>query len=198
MTTILKGDNAAEFELSFTRENLPDVQDGFGDSAWATATFRVATDDDSWEESVPCMNLFEFTNLADWLEAVGASADGAPEISECELLEPELRFTLVQQEAETVTIRIHFHIENRPEEFQVDAPTDAPFVDVKLPRIVLIAAGGTLRDDLQRMSSTGKDDLVGDVADGILGEPDEDLNLVDSIQPDPPGAGEGEDNAGDR
>src|SRR4029079_7163368 len=96
-----------------------------------TCTFRVATSDDSWEETAPCLNIFEFQNLAEWLTAV---ADGGGDEAEMELLEPELRFAVVKDQGDKLTLRIGFHLDGRPEEFGVDAPTDAKRVDLKVTR----------------------------------------------------------------
>lgn len=222
MSMLLKAANGNEFELSFTRDALPDPQDGFGDATWATVVWRAATADADWEETSPCMNLYEFGNLADWLEAAAGGVEsvapapssddfdangsrsgresiaGAPEVSEVELLEPELRFTATQFTPDAVTVRIYFHLADRPEEFSVDAGTDeAEFMDMHVPRENLIAAAATLRRMLAEFEAgRSKDDLTGDDEPGQMGAPEPDLNLVDSIERDPPGAGSGEDNAG--
>jgi hypothetical protein len=213
MAMLLKGLNGNEFELAFTRDSLPDSQDGFGDSRWATVTFRAATADDSWEEQSPAINLFEFAHLAEWLEAAGAQAPDPEregrgdqgdidegEVSELELLEPELRFSLTRQDERTVTLRIGFHLQGRPEEFEVDADTDeAEYIDLRLPRESLLSAARTLRDALQAVErGSGKDDVRGTRDPGAMGESDEALTLIDRIHSQPPGAGTGEDNAGNR
>ena len=204
MSMLLKGSNGNEFELAFTHDALPDAQDGFGDSKWSTVTFRAATADDSWEEDSPAINLFEFANLAEWLEAVGrgdtAEAGDSPEVSALELLGPELSFSLSGNDKRSVTLRIGFHLRDRPEEFEVDAETDeAEYIDIHLPRVDLLAAAQALRADLKAVDSgTNKDDLQGEDDSGAMGVPDEDLALIDRISAKPPGAGRGEDNAGNR
>src|SRR5258708_1561134 len=123
---MLKGKNGNELELAFLKESYADVQDGSGDSGWLTVIFRAATADETWEESSPCLNIFEFQTLAEWLEAVGQGAEreGEPETGEVELLEPELKFSVTNQDKDNVTIRVGFHLTDRPEVFNVDAPTD--------------------------------------------------------------------------
>jgi hypothetical protein len=197
MSMLLKGHNGNEFELAFSRDSLPDPQDGFGDGRWTTAMFRAATAEESWEETAPAINLYEFTNLAEWLEAVGR---GSPEVSEIELLEPELKFTVSQQGDRSVTLRIAFHLQQRPEVFNVDAMTDeAEYIDVQVSRENVLAAGRELRALLVELDrDTGKDDLRGEHDSGAMGLPDEGLNYIDRIEPTPPGAGRGEDNAGNR
>src|SRR6185295_7454148 len=106
---MLKGRNGNEVEIAFSRDSLPDPQDGFGDSECFTAVVRGATADDSWEESSPCLGSTEFRNLADWLEAVGSGSEG--ESSEVELLEPELKFSVMQENPSGVGIRVNFHLQ---------------------------------------------------------------------------------------
>ncbi|MDX2149080.1 MAG: hypothetical protein SFZ23_16335 [Planctomycetota bacterium] len=201
---LLKGKNGNEIELSFVRDALPESQDGYGDDAWCTVIVRAATQDDEWEESSPCINFFEFTNLAEWLEALGNAQDatGSPEENEIELLEPELKFSVSQNRADAVGIRVSFHLEDRPEEFAVDSATDAAFVDVYVERQNLLSAAGALRaalDDLRRTAAgDNKDDIRGEDTPGIMGLPSEDLNVIDRESRTPPGAGRGEDNAGER
>ncbi|CAG0977751.1 hypothetical protein PHYC_01596 [Phycisphaerales bacterium] len=201
MSMVLKGANGNEFELGFTRDSLPDIQDGFGDSAWATVNFRAASGDESWEEASPCMNLFQFISLAEWLEAIADGERAQPEIGELELLEPELKFSLADQSADEVTIRVGFHLESRPEELNVDGPTDeADYLDIHLPRDSIHAAAGVLRADIEKLgANTLKDDIFASQDEGVLGEPDADLNILDRLEEPPPlGSGEGEDNAGER
>lgn len=200
MSLLLKAKNGNELELAFVRESLADIQDGDGDEQWTTVTIRAATSDDSWEESSPCINLYEFRNLAEWFEALGSGdASGGPEEAEIDLLEPELRFTVAEQTRDGVGVRVYFHIADRPEEFNVDAPTDADYVDLFLDRRALLSAAATLRSMLTDVQpAPPKDDLLGRRDSGILGRPDENLGIVDRIEPKPPGAGRGVDNAGNR
>jgi hypothetical protein len=198
MSMLLKGTNGSEFELDLTREERPDPQDGFGDGNWATVNFRAATADDSWEETAPAMNLFEFSELAQWLQTLGDSESG--EVSELELLQPELKFSVAQQGPRDITLRIGFHLDGRPDEFEVDSPTDdAQYLDLHLSRASLRAAATGLRQSLDEVQrGTGKDDLRGDDGVGGLGVPEEDLGMIDRVSRHPPGAGTGEDNAGNR
>lgn len=186
MPMFIKGEDDREFELALIADPLADVQDGFGDAAAVTVTFRVATPDESWEETAPCLSPFEFQNLVEWLNAV---ADGGGNEAELELLQPELRFAVVKEGAERVTLRIGFHLADRPEEFEVDAPTDVKRVDLRVTKDRLRTAAEQLKHDLETLQGDDKDDL-----DGA-----EDLGMIDRIEPDPPlGAGEGVDNAGER
>lgn len=200
MSVLLRGGNGNEFELGFIRDSYPDVQDGTGDSSYVTCTFRVATEDESWEETSPCLNMFEFKNLAEWLEAAGAEPGGAPELSEVELLGPELKFSVTEHGPKALTIRVSFHLEGRPEELQVDAPTeDLEYVDIHIDRPNVLAAARVLRDSLEDLDRDNlKDDLEGAEDPGQMGLPEDSLNMVDEITDRPPGAGAGEDNAGDR
>src|SRR5688572_30657107 len=108
MAMLLKSDDGSEFELGLIEDRLPEVQDGVGDSNYITLSFRVATADETWEETAPCLNVYEISNLADWLQAVGSTE---PDVSEVELLEPELRFSVVRNGGSRVTIRVGFHLE---------------------------------------------------------------------------------------
>ena len=196
MAVLLKGKNGNEFEMGFVRDSYAEVQDGTGDSGWMTVNFRAATQDDSWEESAPCLSVFEFATLAEWLEAV---ARREPEVSEVELLEPELKFSVSQETDDEVTLRVGFHIEGRPAELNVDADTDAEYVDLCVTRENVLAAAAALRMTLEKLGLNSlKDDLRGVEDTGAMGSEDQDLNLVDDIVDEPPGAGDGEDNAGER
>ncbi|MFO0861357.1 MAG: hypothetical protein U0570_12445 [Phycisphaerales bacterium] len=199
MSMLLKGRNGNEFELSFVRDSLPETQDGFGDARWTTVLFRAANQEDSWEESAPCVNLFEFQNLAEWLAAVAGGSEAPGDVESIELLEPELAFSLSGQTDKDVTIRIGFHLAERPEEFNVDAETEeAEFIDLHVSRHNVGLAAATLRDELLGLENEPKDDLTGQANQGVLGEPDPGMNIVDRIRETPPGAGTGEDNAGDQ
>jgi hypothetical protein len=195
MSVLLKGQNGNEVELGFIRDSYAEVQDGTGDSGWTTLSLRAATQDEAWEETSPCLNMFEFSTLAEWLEAV---ATGEPEFSEVELLGPELKFSLSQQGNEDVTIRVGFHLDDRPEEMNVDADTDeAEYVDLHMSRESVKGAAASLRATLEKLGlGSLKDDLTGTQDAGLMGEADDDLNIVDNIVDEPPGAGYGEDNAG--
>jgi hypothetical protein len=202
MSLLLQGTNGAEFELGFLRDSSPDSQDGSGDSTWTTASVRVATNNAEWEETSPCLNIFEFTTLADWLDAVGAEPgkNHEAEPGVVELLEPGLRFSVSGQTDGAVAIHIDFQIENRPQEFQVDADADTiDPIDLFVTRPQIRAAATTLRKAIREVQHANeKDDIIGERDGGATGEADPDMNIVDSIEPRPPGAGEGEDNAGER
>lgn len=196
MPLLLKSEDGPEFELALIEDRVDDPQDGFGDAGWLTLSFRVATEDEAWEETAPCMNTFEVKNLAEWMEGV---LGRRPDIGSIELLEPELSFEVVDENAEEVTLRVGFHLEDRPEEFRLDAPTDeADHLDLRLQREVLRAALNEFAGDIERLDLSGKDDLQGEEDLGMVRPPDEDLELLDRLDETPPGAGAGEDNAGNR
>jgi hypothetical protein len=208
MAMLLKGKNGNEFELGVIRETYPEVQDT-GGSRWATVTFRAATADQEWEETSPVVNLFELKNLAEWLETIAQAdaSEGEPgkhagegETGTLDLLQPELTFAVTGGSGDAVTIRIGFHLDDRDEVFNVDAETDeADYVDVHVDRRSIAAAAEALRESLQDLPMQGneKDAIFGDEESGELGGPDETLNIVDETKDYPPGAGEGEDNAGE-
>lgn len=200
MSVILKGRNGNELELAFVKDSMPELQDGAGDNTWFTVIWRAATADDAWEESSPCINTYEFRTLAEWLEIVGRgdSGDvGGAELSEVELLAPELKFSVSQQDNEGIGIRVGFHLEDRPEMFNVDAETDeAEYIDLYMSRASILAASRELRALVRELEGNAKDDLTGNARAGMMGVPDDDLNLVDRIMNTPPGAGFGVDNAG--
>jgi hypothetical protein len=175
MSMLLKGDNENEFELALVQDRFAEQQDGFGDSRFVTVSFRVATSQETWEETAPVMNLFQLENLVEWLRAV---AHGSPEVSEVELLEPGLRFMVLRNSANGVTLRVGFHLEDRPEELVIDAPTDeARHVDIRVSREQVGAAAAELGRDLRAalkapQTQSPEEDL------GIFGAPDSDLNLL--------------------
>lgn len=170
---VFRGENGNEFELSLLRESFPDVQDGTGDATWATVLFRAATAEDSWEESSPCLNLFEFHGLADWLDSLAEDESGDLEASEIELLSPELRFSVSGLTPRNIVLRVNFRLRGRPEEYEVDAPTEEiDHLDLPVGRAQIKAAARELRARLRDLSEQNlKDDLTGDREPG-LGIPD--------------------------
>lgn len=199
MSVLLKGRNGNELELAFVRETLPDVQDGMGDSDWFTLVRRTAKGDETWEESSPCLSAYQFQTLAEWLEAAGGAEGAEGSVSELELLEPELKFTLVQQDGPNLSIRVGFHLTDRPEEFEVDDPSeDTDYVDLYMDKESLRTAAATLRTELVEFLGQAKDETQGENEPSGDGKPDPDLNIVDRVEKYPPGAGRGEDNAGNR
>lgn len=196
MPMLLKSEDGPEFELAIIEDRFDDPQDGFGDAGWLTLAFRVATEDETWEETAPCMNTFEIKHLAEWMEGV---LGRQPDLGSIELLEPELSFEVVEEKPEEVTLRVGFHLADRPREFEVDAPTDeADHVDLRVQREVLRAAVNELESDIELLELSGKDDLTGAEEPGMVRPPDDDLDMIDQIEDTPPGAGAGEDNAGNR
>lgn len=171
MSMILTGRNGNEFELGFVGDSLSDPQDGFGDANIVTINFRVASQSAAWEEDAPALNLYEFSNLAEWLAAIGRvdSASAAP--SDIELLQPELRFSVTDQSDDEVTIRVAFQLADRPEEFNVDSPTeDADFLDIHLSREKVLQASEALGRMLKQVNAANlKDDLSGDAQYGPAG-----------------------------
>jgi hypothetical protein len=176
MSMLLRGANEAEFELALIEDRFPDLQDAHDDSAWVTLAIRVGTPEETWEETAPCMNVFEVHTLAQWLEAV---ASGRPEVGEVDLLEPELNFSLAREGQHEVTVRVRFHLEGRPDKLALDAPTDRDYVDIRIDRAQLRAAAAELRRDLESVTArAGGGAPAGEEESGMLGGPEEDLGLV--------------------
>jgi len=179
MAMLLTGENGTEFELGLIEESLDDdLQDGEGDDKTLTLSFRVATPDDSWEETAPCLNTFEVNNLVEWLEGI---AGVRPDMPELELLEPELRFSVVGDRGDQVTLRIDFHIKDRPEKYEVDADTDADHVDIKIARPQVRAAVEELKRDLEELRLSPRSNVV----DSELGEvaaPSEEVEDVEAAE----------------
>jgi len=195
MAMLLAGENGTEFELGLIPDRLDDIQDSYGDDTAITVTFRVATPEEEWEETAPVLNAFEIKNLAEWLEGIVGLR---PEIGELELLEPELKFSVVGDNGDRVTIRIDFHLEERPAELNVDSDTDMDHVELEMERSQVRIALQQLRDDLKDLNLPLKDDLMGDADMGQVRRGDDDLNMIDQVTPEPEGMGDGEDNAGER
>ena len=172
---LLRGTNEAEFELALIEDRFPEVQDAHDDSAWVTLSIRVGTPEETWEETAPCLNIFELQTLAEWLEAVAAHG---PEVGEVDLLEPELNFSLSREGSSEVTVRVRFHLEGRPDELALDAPTDRDYVDIRIDRAQLRSAAAELRRDLETVAArAGRAPAVRDDESGMLGGPEEDLGL---------------------
>ena len=197
MVMLLQGRDGSEFELGLIEDRLPEIQDGFGDAGMVTLSFRVATPDESWEETSPCLNTFEIENLAEWLESVARPVDALDttgDAAELDLLEPELNFTIVRDLGSEVVLRVGFHLEDRPEEFQVDTQTDeAQHVDLRVSRKHLRIAAAQLREDIESLgrphaggmsTSVGgeraplKDDILGEAELGEVRPPEDDLGLA--------------------
>jgi hypothetical protein len=196
MSVLLKGRDGNELELAFVREALPDVQDGQGDSAWFTVVVRAESPEDSWEASSPCLSSFEFRNLADWLEVAARGREG--EVGEVDLLEPGLNFSMTRQDEAEVGIRVTFDLPARPEEIEVGDSPDRTTLDLYLERDALLGAAAGLNLALDELDQDPRDDIFGEGDLGVGGAASLDLNLLDSVEPEPPGAGEGEDSAGNR
>jgi hypothetical protein len=194
MVMLLRGEDGNEFELGLIEDRLAEIQDGYGDASMLTLSFRVATPDESWEETAPCLNTYEVRNLAEWLDAVGQGSAQPGELAELDLLEPELNFAVIKDTGEEVTVRVGFHLDDRPEVYEVDSPTnEASHVDLRLPRDHLRIAAAQLREeieDLEHPGSTGltetipsqtpgllKDDLFGDADLGQVRPAEDDLGL---------------------
>jgi hypothetical protein len=195
MAMLLAGENGTEFELGLIPDRLDDIQDSYGDDTSITVTFRVTTPEEEWEETAPVLNYFEIKNLAEWLEGIVGLR---PEIGELELLEPELKFSVLKDNGSKVTIRIDFHLEERPTEFNVDSDTDADHVDIRIERSQVRVALQQLREDLKDLNLPLKDDLTAEADMGQVRRADDDLNMIDQVTPEPEGMGDGEDNAGER
>jgi hypothetical protein len=176
MTMLLKGRNDTEFELSFIEDRFPDLQDDAGDSAWVTLLFRAAVHDEAWEETAPCLNVFELQSLVEWLEAVAGSRH---EVSEIDLPEPNLSFSIAHEFNGEVTIRVGFRLEGRSEQPSFDTQADRDHVDIRLPRSQLRVAAAELRRDLEttfaHVSASPFDD---DEDSGMLGSPEANLGLM--------------------
>jgi hypothetical protein len=145
---LLAGENGTEFELGLIEDRLDEIQDGEGDDTALTISFRVATPQEEWEETAPSINAYELKNLVEWLEGV---VGRRPDVPELELLEPELKFSVVGDRGDQVTLRINFHLEARPEEYRIDAPTDVDHVDIKIAREQVRAAAQELKRDLEEL-----------------------------------------------
>jgi hypothetical protein len=196
MPMLLKSEDGKEFELAIIADRLPEAQDGSGDDEIPTVSFRVATEEQEWEETSPHLGSQELHGLLEWLESVGA---GEPSDAEVDVLGSELNFQVVKDQGEHVHLRIRFHLEDRPEEFAVDADTsEARHVDLKLRREAVRMAAASLREDLEGFDGAAKDDLEGEEDPGMIAAPDADLAMIDGESEEPPGAGDGEDNAGRR
>jgi hypothetical protein len=170
---LLKSEDGKEFELALIADRLPDPQDGFGDSTDATISVRVATNEEEWEETAPCLNLYEIHTLADWLDAVaGGGSGGGGGDGEVDILESDLNFKVVKDHGDWVVIRVRFKLEDRPQEYSVDAETtEASHVDLKLRRSLLRGAVVQLRSDLRDFELPAKDDLSGD--EEVMAESDD-------------------------
>lgn len=196
MPMLLKSLDGKEFELAVIQDRLPESHDGYGDDETPTVSFRVATDDVEWEETAPHLGMHELRNLQAWLESV---VEGSPSEAEIDILENELNFKVLKDHGKEVHIRVAFHLEDRPEEFAIDAGTpEARHVDLKLPREVLASAVAQLKTDIEAAAATMKDDIDGSEDLGNVRPGDGDGGFIDRVDDEPAGAGTGEDNAGER
>lgn len=157
MSMLLKSRDGKEFELALIADRLPEMQDGLGDDEIATVSFRVATEQEEWEETAPVLEVRGLKTLAMWL---GSVATGEPSMAEVELLEPELTFKVLKENDREVQLRVSFHIDDRPEEFVLDADTtEARHIDLKLRRDSIRVAAEQLQSDIEALASSLKDDL---------------------------------------
>jgi len=146
----LIGSDDTSFELALAEREFDDGQARSDPHRTIDLSFAVATEEGSWEETATCMNSYELHTLAEWLEAV---ARAEPEVEAVEILEANLSFTLSHQSEDEVTLRIGFHLEDRPAWSVIDAPTDeAGFISLRVPREQIALAARELRDDLDSPS----------------------------------------------
>jgi hypothetical protein len=209
MSMLLKSEDGNEFELALIEDRFPEQQDDFDDSTYTTISYRVSTPDEAWEETAPCMNLFELKNLEEWLDAL---ARGTPEVAEVQILEPELTFSVVGDAGNEVTVRVAFRMEDEgpaedrslsydpnasgvgkpaarrvgPDELTslgADTP-EAPWVDIRTSRDKIAAAVAELHEDLAH-ATTGhpRTERAAERDSGIAGLPDEGLNILDEDSP---------------
>ena len=152
MPMVLTGDDGVEFELALIHDRLGNLDDDDNeDAGYPILSFRVGTEDDSWEETAPSINLFELHTLAEWLEAVAADR---PDVERVELLEINLSFDVEDRDEEAVVLVVGFHLENRPDWAIIDAPTDeAGFIRLRVTRESLGEAALELREDLADTSA---------------------------------------------
>src|SRR2546423_1389768 len=107
MPMLLRGRNESEFEFALIEDRFPDLQDDAGDSGWVTLAVRAANHNDQWEQTSPCVNLYEVQNLAEWLEAV---AESRPDVGEIDLLEPGLNLSIARGANGAGAVRVAVHL----------------------------------------------------------------------------------------
>jgi hypothetical protein len=186
MSMLLRDDATGnEFELSLAAERLPDVQDGDRDAVALTIEVRVAMDRAEWQETAPCLSAFELHHLADWLDAVGQGPSGAPEEPELDLLEPELRFSVLDDAGDQVTLRIGLRLDDRPDALAVNTPADdAQWVKITLPRARVRAAAAALRQQLDDLGVPADEDAEWTAPEPLPGPvrtPEEDRTLIERL-----------------
>lgn len=180
MVMLLNGANGAEFELALIQDRFPDLQDGGEDSAFLTLSFRVGTQDESWEETAPCMNLYEVQTLQEWLDAVG---EGRGEVAEVELIEPGLRFSVVGSGKDSVTMRVDFRLDDQPEELSLGANGEVvDHITLRLTRDQVRAGAAELRQDLEAIIGLRPGAQADGERLGVFGVPDE--ALLETVEDD--------------
>jgi hypothetical protein len=188
MSMLLRDDiTGTEFELSLSEDRLADPQDGHHDGGVLTIGIRVATQRAEWEETAPCLSAFELHHLADWLDAVGQGPSGGPENTELDLLEPELRFAVLRDDGDRVTLRIALRLDDRPDSMGVNTPADdAEWVDVALSRSRVRAAAAALRQELEDLGIPEAEAEVstGEPLPGRVRTPEEDQAAVERLDED--------------
>jgi hypothetical protein len=176
MSMLLRGANEAEFELALIEDRFPELQDAADDSAYLTLSIRVGAPEETWEETAPCVNIYELQTLVEWLEAVAMQL---PEVGEVDLLEPELNFSLARENAGDVILRVRFHLEGQPDELALGAPANRDYIDLRIKRSQVRCAAAELRNDLETVvSHTRRGPAAREEESGMLGGPEEDLGIA--------------------
>ncbi len=133
----------SRFELRIARYQFPDDATSDYDSNWLLIDGAIQHPLGRWRFRDPSLLTYEVARLADWLEKVAAGAEPAPS---CEFIEPNMCFTVADQDAGRM-LRVSFALEALPPwaEFGEDLFVEFPLVDLDLPSAV-----ESLRGQLQQ------------------------------------------------
>lgn len=143
----LKSSSGQAFELTIVRYQYPNCGTEYYDANWLVIKGRVQHSRGSWVFIDPCLLTDEVAELCQWLLDV---ASGATVNSECEFIEPNLRFAHVANSTGDL-LRIYFELEARPDWAYTGTVDDDDLCWVEFPllNLDLRVAAVALREQLE-------------------------------------------------
>src|SRR5437899_8639941 len=137
-----------EFSLNLLGYQFPDNLNNKYDANWLVISIAVTAPKGSWTARGPYLLQWEAERLATWLEGM---TKGAPFGARIGFIEPNLKFELVDQSVERMTLRIWFNAEFHPpwsEHYGASRLVDeGDFVDFQLSPKDLMMAARSMRSD---------------------------------------------------
>jgi hypothetical protein len=138
------------FTLQIVGYQFQDPRPDEYDANWLRIQIAAANARGRWTAVDPSLLTWEVIALADWLECLAA---GITCSDDQEFIEPNLCFRVVGADR---ILRVYFELESRPPWAPSNAaPEDDLWLSFPIDAEMLLAAAGSLRDQLQRYPRRG-------------------------------------------